>query len=141
MGSTILDRDNVATTTCAKFGRDDLAGDFDGQIWPDKKVRFAQDVRRAYGPKATMAIVQYCGCPERTARNYASAHSEPPWSVGGDLLLGKEGDKFLREHFRGRTPEWFLEMETALAIKRAIEGIGNGSGRPTEISAMDSRAK
>ena len=126
MKTKLAPSESDAIFSDAKSCRDDLAGDFAGQIWPDEKVRFAQDVRAAYGAKAAMAIVQYCGCPERTARNYTSAHSIPPWSVGGALLLGSEGDRFLREHMRGREPAWYREVQTALAIKRAIEGISHG---------------
>jgi hypothetical protein len=116
------DRDN-AIFADAKLGRDDRAGDFDGQIWPQEKVWFAQVVRRVWPVKGAMALVQYSGCPERTARNYTTAHSEPPASVLRDLLRGGEGDRVLIALLGDQPPAWFCEIQIALKLKEAIDSV------------------
>jgi len=123
MGRTVHGTAADASDNDARTGRDDLAGDFAGQTWPDDRVWFARLVRRCWPIKATMAIAQYCGCPERTARNYASAHSEPPASILRDLLCGAEGHAVAVAMFRDSPPAWWCEQVRNADIGKRVTAI------------------
>ena len=116
---------NDAIIEGAPLCRDDLAGEFDGPIVPER-IWFALMVRRVWPVKAPMAVVQYAGCAERTARAYASADREPSASVLCDLLRGAEGDAILSDIMRHEPPAWFVRFEHALRVLAAIEEVTNG---------------
>lgn len=87
-----------------------------GTIVPEK-VWFALLAKALWPVKAAIAIEQYAGCPDRTARAYTSGDREPPASVLRDLLRGDEGYRVLSQLMDGCPVAWWgvIQRERKLA--------------------------
>lgn len=92
-----------------------------GQIWP--KNWFADLVQALWPVKGAVAIAQYAGCPDRTARNYQGGHSEPPASVLRDLLRGDEGYRVLAFVMHGSTVTWWLVIQHERAVYARLKAL------------------
>lgn len=97
------------------------SGRSSGHIWP--KIWFAQLVQELWPVKGAVAISQYAGCPDRTARNYQGGHSEPPASVLRDLLRGDEGYRVLTWIMCGFTPTWWLVIQRERAVHARLKAL------------------
>lgn len=106
MSRTITTDESDAIFADARLCRDDLAGEFDGTIVPDR-VWFALFLRRVWPVKADAAVMQYARCADRTARAYTSGDRIPSATVLRDLLHGDEGDVVLDELMVGATAAWW----------------------------------
>lgn len=96
-------------------------GEEDRQIWP--KTWFANLINELWPVKGAIAVTQYSGIPDRTARNYQSGHSEPPASVLRDLLRGNEGYRVLTWVMAGFTPTWWLVVQHERAVYARLKDL------------------
>lgn len=122
MDVRVRDDASASISTEARCGHDDAAADFSGTIVP--VCWFAPFVRALWPVKAAAALEQYTGAKERTARAYQSGEREPSASVLRDLIRSPEGFRVLRALVEDNPPDWWREVDRALRIKRAIEGVG-----------------
>lgn len=85
------------------------------------KPNFADLVKALWPVKGPAALTQYAGCPDRTARAYASGDREPPWSVFLDLLIGDEGNRVITYVMRDRDPTWWVIREHHRQVYEALQ--------------------
>ncbi len=115
MHGTVTGDENSASFVEANIGEPR------GQIWP--KTWFAELVQALWPVKGAVAISQYAGCPDRTARNYQGGHSEPPASVLRDLLRGDEGYRVLKWIMHGVTPTWWIVIQHERAVYARLKSL------------------
>lgn len=97
-----------ATSALAQSGRDG------GTIVPTSW--FACLVKDLWPRKPAVALEQYAGLPDRTARAYTNGDREPSASVLRDLLRGNEGYRVLVWIMAGFTPTWWLVVQHERAV-------------------------
>jgi hypothetical protein len=138
MSNRILDRDNVAIATygkcAARIGANGKSAD-DADWFSEASQTLYLDK-----PGTVLFTLTDIG-DERLCQRYASGEVKPSAYFFRRLLRSPHGWEWLSIAMDGSQEQWWLDCKQGLKLKRAIEGISNGSGRPTEISAMDSRAK
>lgn len=116
MINRISDDDGCAISIAAQCG-DDI-----GPIGPDQ-IWFALVVRAVWPVKGAMALVQYTGCPERTARHYQRGDREPPAAVLRDLIRGAEGYRVMDCIMRDNPPAWWINLEHHRRLGAEVERI------------------
>jgi len=85
--------------------------------------RFSDLVHDIWPVKAPAAISQYAGCPDRTARAYASGCRVPKAPVVFDLLRGREGFRFLAAIMAGSTVTWWIVLQHERHLARLARDI------------------
>jgi hypothetical protein len=93
----------------------------------DRHLWFAIMCKALWGEGATAALFDLVGQhlehkDERQCRRWARGESEPPQSILWMLIASKEGWR-VEAFIGGEQPSW-EEVQHALAIKRAIDGVG-----------------
>jgi hypothetical protein len=74
--------------------------------------------------KPWLMLMQRAGVKERSAHNYADGTTPPPASVLVALLRSVEGYRILKKLMEPAAPDWWVNVEHAMEIKRAIDGVG-----------------
>jgi len=115
MNITVTVDENSATSFEETVGRPR------GQIWP--KAWFAALIRDLWPVKGAVAVEQYAGVPDRTARNYQSGHSDPSGAVICNLLRGDEGYRVLTWIMGGSTTTWWAVVQHERAVYARLKSL------------------
>lgn len=82
------------------------------------------DVSRVLLPsKAGTALHYITGFDERTCQRYAAGHVKPPAFFFRKLLRSPQGWQFLAGAMEGSDAPWWVEINEALRLKRAVDGV------------------
>lgn len=92
-----------------------------GKTFP--KSWFSELVRALWPIKGAVAVEEYTGVSDRTARNYQSAHSEPPGSVVCNLLRGNEGYRVLSWIMVGAAPTWWVNVHADMHMAKEYRAL------------------
>ena len=91
--------------------------------------KFVLMLRQLWPVKADMALAEYAGVRDRTARSYRNGEREPPLSVLWMLLRSREGYRVLSFIMADDPPDWWLVFQNerqlaalALNIFKQLEG-------------------
>lgn len=91
--------------------------DLQGPYW------FGLLCRHLSPSKPWLWLMEVCGFKERTAHNYVAGHSIPEATSFLVIVRSPFGYRALAFVLQFNPPDWWLEIQDALAIKRAIEGV------------------
>lgn len=93
----------------------------DGKSAVDDADWFSRVARTLLPNKAGTALHYVTGFDERLCQRYAAGHVKPPAYFFRSLLRSEQGGVWLAAAMEGSEAAWWLEVQDALRIKRAIE--------------------
>lgn len=115
MNARVTIDENAATSF------EETDGHPNGHVWP--KAWFATAIRSLWPVKGAVAVEQYAGVPDRTARNYQSGHSDPSGAVICNLLRGNEGYRVLVWIMAGSTTTWWIVIQHERAVYARLKSL------------------
>jgi hypothetical protein len=104
-------------------GKSAISPECDGKSAVDDGDWFAELARSLLPSKAGTALHYITGFDERICQRYAAGHVKPPAYFLRTLLRSKQGWQFLSGAMEGSDAPWWIEVNEALRIKQAVDGI------------------